>query len=77
MGMASGFYLHTDKISSIPYIYTQRGAIFPFWSVAYRTDSVIAKHNAGIKAWAELSPYTKRKIREAVKLDLIKARFTG
>lgn len=75
IGGASGFYLYTKNAESVPYVYMKNGAIVPFWSLYYAGDDVIGKFNGAIKIWSEVTPYTKRKIREALTVDLVQAKF--
>lgn len=75
-GAASAFYLYAKNCEAVPYVYTKDGRIVSFWTLYYSHDDLISRFNAAIKIWFELTPYTKRKIRNALIVDLMQARFT-
>lgn len=74
-GAASAFYLYTKNCEAVLYVYMEDGRIMPFWAAYCIYDNLLNKFNVANKIWSELTPYTKRKIRDAVIVDLMQERF--
>ena len=72
--------LHGDLVGleGAAYIFTHEHQLLPMWRVVFYGGQTLERHKKLYDQLAEyLTPYVKRKIREAIKVDLVRERMRG